>query len=70
MSSNPIIPKSQPEINYTQEDGEHEQGNPFFYWSYKEDEEEVHEVSPSVANKKRKARVCNIPCYENPNQSH
>jgi hypothetical protein len=29
----------------------------FFYWSYKEDEEEVHEVSPSVANKKRKARV-------------
>jgi hypothetical protein len=29
----------------------------FFDWSYKEDEEEVHEVSPSVVNKKRKARV-------------
>jgi rubrerythrin len=27
--------------------------NPFFYWSYKEDEEEVQEVSPSVANMKR-----------------
>jgi hypothetical protein len=27
----------------------------FFDWSYKE--EEVHEISPSVANKKRKAHV-------------
>jgi hypothetical protein len=29
----------------------------FFDWPYKEDEEEVHEVSPFVVNKKRKARV-------------
>jgi hypothetical protein len=29
----------------------------FFDWSYKEDGEEVQEVSPTVANKKRKARV-------------
>jgi rubrerythrin len=36
--------------------------NPFFDWAYKEDEEEVQEVSPSVANMKRKARaVLEIP---------
>jgi hypothetical protein len=29
MSSSSIIPKSQPEINYAQEDEEHQQENPF-----------------------------------------
>jgi hypothetical protein len=68
MSSNPIIPESQLEINNTKEDEEHEPGNPFFNWSYKEDEEEVHEVSPSIANKKREARVV-LEIPKNPKSS-
>jgi hypothetical protein len=68
MSSNPIIPESQLEINNTKEDEEHEPRNPFFNWSYKEDEEEVHEVSPSIANKKREARVV-LEIPKNPKSS-
>jgi hypothetical protein len=52
MSDNPVIPQTRQE-NIEEED---EHVDVWHDWSYRE-EEEVQEVSPSIANKKRKARV-------------
>jgi hypothetical protein len=57
MSDNPIIPQTQPE-NVNAKEDEDEHVDMWHDWSYKEEEEEeVQEVSPSIANKKRKAHV-------------
>jgi hypothetical protein len=55
MSANPIIPETQQE-NVNVEEEEDAQVDVFHDKSYREDEE-VQEVSPSIANKKRKTRV-------------
>jgi hypothetical protein len=56
MSANPIIPETQQENVNVEEEEEDAHVDVFHDKSYREDEE-VQEVSPSIANKKRKTRV-------------
>jgi hypothetical protein len=59
VSDNPIIPQTQPEKVNAEED-EDEHVDVWHDWSYREEEEEVQEVSPSIANKKAHV-VLDIP---------